>query len=192
MSDGVEMAEEEAEEETAPQWWQTLPAILTGIAAIIGAITALLGVMGHLPWQHPKAAPSTITTTSPTPTSPTPTSPAPSPVGPGPFPGTDAQGFLPPSTARCEPGNRAAAMGVTTQSVLVVCQAGPGAFYYRAVRFSDGAPADLNNAVRDSLGFDVQNPVDETRYEIRPDQLTIRMADGRVAGQYPMTAYWPR
>jgi hypothetical protein len=181
-----------AEEETETQWWQTLPAILTGIAAIIGAITALLGVSGQLPWQHPKPAPSTITTTSPTATSPTTASPAPTPVGPGPFPGTDAQGFLPPSSARCEPGNSAAAMGVTTQSVLVVCQAGPGAFYYRAVRFSDGAPADLNNAVRDSVGFDVQNPIDRTRYEIRPDQLTIRMADGQVAGQYPMTAYWPR
>ncbi len=176
-----------AKDPTEPHWWQTLPAILTGIAAVIGAITTLLGVLGQLPWQqHPKPQPLTITTTSPTPTSP-----APTPVGPGPFPGTDAQGFLPPSSARCDLGNRAAAMGVTTQSVLVVCETGPGAFYYRAVRFSDNAPADLNNAVRDSVGFDVQNPLDNTRYEIRPDQLTIRMADGRVAGQYPMTAYWP-
>jgi serine/threonine-protein kinase len=176
-----------AEDPTEPHWWQTLPAILTGIAAVIGAITALLGVLGQLPWQHPKPEASTITTTSPTTTPPVPT-----PVGPPPIPGTDAQGFLPPSSARCDVGHHAAAMGVTTHSVLVVCQTGPGAFYYRAVRFSDGAPADLNNAVRDSVGFDVQNPLDKTRYEIRPDQLTIRMADGRVAGQNPMTAYWPR
>jgi hypothetical protein len=175
-----------AEDPTEPHWWQTLPAILTGIAAVIGAITALLGALGHLPWQHPKPEPSTITTTSPTTTSP-----APTPVGPGPLPGTDTQGFLPPSSARCDVGNHPVAMGVTKQSVLVVCQTGPGAFYYRAVRLSDGAPADLNNVVRDSVGFDVQNPLDKTRYEIRPDQLTIRMADGRVVGQYPMTAYWP-
>jgi serine/threonine-protein kinase len=175
-----------AEGETKPHWWQTLPAILSGIAAVIAAITGLLalGQNNLLPWQPRQTEKSTPTTTSPT--AVTDNQP---PVS---IPGTDARGFLPPSHARCDPGHPAVAMGVTTQSVLVVCQTGPGAFYYRAVRFSDGAPADLANAVRSSVGFDVKNPVDDTRYEIRPDRLTIRIADGRVEASYPMTAYWPR
>ena len=176
-----------AEEPSRPHSWA---AILGGIAAVITAIGTLLGVLAanHLfPWQPEpteKSAPTTPPTTPP-PTSTSPTTPTPPYI-----PGSDALGFSPP--ARCDTGHLAVAMGVTTQSELVVCQAGPGSFYYRAVRFSDRAPADYDNAVRSGVGFDVKNPFDDTRYEIRPDKLTIRMADGRIEASYPMTAYWPR
>jgi serine/threonine-protein kinase len=80
-------------------------------------------------------------------------------------------------------------MGRTTQSMLVLCRTGPGAFYYRGVRASDGALIELANAVRSSGGFDVTNPVDGTRYQIRPDQLTILMANGQVAASEAMVAY---
>jgi len=49
----------------------------------------------------------------------------------------------------------------------------PGNFYYRGERLSDGASIDLANAVRSSGGFDVTNPVDGTRYEVRPDRLAM-------------------
>lgn len=67
-----------------------------------------------------------------------------------------------------------------TQSVLVVCRSGPGDIYYRGVRLSDNAAIELANAVRSSGGFDVANPTDGTRYEIRPDAFTIVTPDGQT------------
>ena len=72
--------------------------------------------------------------------------------------------------------------------MLVICRTGPGSFYYRGVRLSDGAGIELPNAVRSSGGFDVTNPVDGTRYEIRPDALTITVG-GRVAASESMIQY---
>ena len=103
--------------------------------------------------------------------------------------GTDEQGFL-NSDARCDPGHPAAAMGSTTQTELVLCQTGPGSFYYRGVRLSDGALIALANAVRSAGGYDVTNPADRTRYEIRPHRLTLLRTDGQVAAQETMVAYW--
>ena len=101
-------------------------------------------------------------------------------------PGADAQGFV-NSSARCDSGNPAAAMARTDQSVLVVCQAEPGKFYYRGQRLSDGASLELANAARSPGGWDVTNPADGTRYLIRPDQLTI--TNGRVSEVEQMVQY---
>ena len=79
-------------------------------------------------------------------------------------------------------------MARTTQSVLVVCQVGPGNFYYRGVRLSDGASIELANAVRSSQGFDVTNPTDGTRYQIRPTSLTITPPSGQASSE-PMLDY---
>jgi serine/threonine-protein kinase len=103
------------------------------------------------------------------------------------LPGADGQGFLDYPNARCDQGSPAAAMARTTKSVLVVCQAGPGSYYYRGVRLSDGANIELSNAARSSSGWDVTNPADGTRYLIRPDTLTI--ANGRVSETEPMVDY---
>jgi serine/threonine-protein kinase len=72
-----------------------------------------------------------------------------------------------------------AALVRTAQSLAVVCQTGPGTFYYRGERLRDGANIELANAVRSSGGFDVTNPADGTRYEVRPDRLTI-ISNGHV------------
>jgi serine/threonine protein kinase len=93
--------------------------------------------------------------------------------------GTDTQGFV-GSYARCDPGNAPAAIAQTTKSQVVVCQTTPGTFYYRAVRVSDGAAIQLANAVRSSAGFDVTNPADGTRYQVRPNEVNIIQPDGRV------------
>jgi hypothetical protein len=104
------------------------------------------------------------------------------------LPGTDNLGWIGYPAARCDPGNQPAAMARTTQSVLVVCQIQPGSFYYRGVRLSDGASIELANAVRSSGGFDVTNPVDGTRYQIRSTSLTIAPPDAQASSE-PMLDY---
>ena len=105
------------------------------------------------------------------------------------MPGTDGQGFV-ESYARCDPGNPPALMAQTTKSLVVVCQAGPGSYYYRGVRVSDRASIELANAVRTSSGFDVTNPADGTRYQVRPDALNIISPGGDVDSE-PMVQYAP-
>jgi Protein kinase domain len=95
------------------------------------------------------------------------------------LPGTDGGGFVNYPGARCDPGNEPAVLARTDKSVLVVCRAGPGSYYYRGVRLSDSAGIELSNAVRSSGGFDVTNPTDGTRYEIRRSGLTIVQPDGQ-------------
>lgn len=104
------------------------------------------------------------------------------------LPGTDNLGWTSYPGARCDPGTQPALMARTTQSALVVCQIQPGNFYYRGVRISDGASIELANAVRSSQGFDVTNPTDGTRYQIRPTSLTIAPATGQASSE-PMLAY---
>jgi hypothetical protein len=97
------------------------------------------------------------------------------------LPGTDNLGWTGYPSARCDPGTQPAVMARTTQSVLVVCQIQPGNFYYRGVRLSDGASIELAKAVRSSQGFDVTNPTDGTRYQIRPASLTIVPPRGQAS-----------
>lgn len=183
ITNGVEMAEDETK-----SWWLTLPGIITAISGAIVAITGLLAVLhqvGLLGSSHDGTTETSAPTTQQSTSAPT-TQQSTGGVRPT---GTDEQGFL-NSNARCDPGHPAAAMGSTTQTALVLCQTGPGAFYYRGVRLSDGALIALANAVRSAGGFDVTNPADGTRYEIRPHRLTLLMPDGQVAAQETMSAYW--
>ena len=78
--------------------------------------------------------------------------------------------------------------GATALSLAVVCQTGPGSFYYRGERISDGANIELANAVRTSGGFDVTNPADGTRYEVRPQRLRI-ISNGHVDSSEPVLQY---
>jgi serine/threonine-protein kinase len=101
--------------------------------------------------------------------------------------GSDGQGFVGHS-ARCDSGNTPAVLVRTAQSLAVVCQTGAGNLYYRGERLSDGANIQLANAVRSSGGFDVTNPADGTRYEVRPDRLTI-ISNGHVDSSEPVLQY---
>jgi hypothetical protein len=132
--------------------------------------------------QGPTPPPTTSQTPTTQPTSTTQPTPA------ALLPGTDAQGFIDYPGARCDAGSSPAALARTTGSVLVVCRAGPADFYYRGVRLSDGAGIELANVVRSSGGFDVTNPTDGTRYEIRPDSLSIIPPDGQAVTE-PMVEY---
>ncbi|TAM69153.1 serine/threonine-protein kinase [Mycobacterium sp.] len=107
------------------------------------------------------------------------------------LPDADGQGFLGYPAGRCDPGSTPAVMGRTTQSLVVVCEDGPANYYYRGVRLSDSASIELANAVRSSGGFDVTNPVDGTRYRVRPTGISITSPSGQVFSE-PMIEYWPQ
>jgi serine/threonine protein kinase len=159
--------------------------VLAGAAGAVFATVAglvLWLVLGQNRTGHVAAPPSTTASETPT-TQATSTSTAPVAL-----PGTDAQGFVDYPGARCDVGSSPAALARTAQSVFVVCRAGPGDFYYRGIRLSDGAGIELANVVRSSGGFDVTNPTDGTRYQIRPDSLTIFPPDGRAIIE-PMVEY---
>jgi serine/threonine protein kinase len=166
--------------------------------ATLGVFVGLVGLVLWLVFGQNKTqgAPSPPTTSPPATSSratsvPPTTSPPTTSAPPLAMPGTDAQGFVEYPGARCDEGNTPAALGRTPDSVLVVCRTGPGDFYYRGVRLSDGAGIELANAVRSSGGFDVTNPTDGTRYQIRPDGLTIVPPDGRAITE-PMVEYAAR
>ncbi len=128
------------------------------------------------------STPSTTSTTTPTTTSPS-TSGTPLPG----VSGTDAQGFVGHS-ARCDVGSSLAAAIRTAKSLAVVCENAPGSYYYHGERLGDGANVQLANAVPTGGGFDVTNPADGARYEVRPDHLTI-YSNGHVDSAEPALEY---
>jgi serine/threonine protein kinase len=175
---------------------RTQKALLAGTAAMFALAAVLAGVIvmtgggGGSEPPSPLAAPppstTTVTTTAPSPsentTSPTTTpststSPSASGAPVAGVSGTDAQGFVGHS-ARCDAGSTPVAAIRTASSLAVVCQTAPGSHYYRGERLSDGARLQLANAVPAGGGFDAVNPADGSRYQVRPDQLTISSSRG--------------
>lgn len=169
--------------------------VMFGLAAVLAARLVISNDTSSTATQTTVLAPpppsgttettTEMTTESPTTTSTTSTTPTTSSRSA--VPGADGQGFVGHS-ARCDPGSSPAALVRTAQSLAVVCQSTPGTFYYRGERLSDGANIELANAVRSSGGFDVTNPVDGTRYEVRPDRLTI-ISNGHVDASEPVLQY---
>ena len=166
--------------------------VLFGVAAVLAALLISGNPGSSSPPQSTLAVPpstsgTTDTTTQSTTESPSTTSPSTSPAALPGVSGTDGQGFVGHS-ARCDAGSSPAAVVRTAQSMAVVCETGPGTYYYRGERLSDGANIELANAVPSSGGFDVTNPVDGTRYEVRPDRLTI-ISNGHVDSSEPVVQY---
>jgi serine/threonine protein kinase, bacterial len=69
-----------------------------------------------------------------------------------------------------------------------MCETDSGSYYYHGERLSDGANLKLANAVPAGGGFDVVNPADGARYQVRPDQLTIS-SRGHVDSAEPALEY---
>jgi hypothetical protein len=164
--------------------WLLAVAAVGLLAAVVGLVLWLVLGQNRTGQVPVPPSPSQATTASEAPTTQA-TSTSEAPVA---LPGTDAQGFIDYPGARCDAGSSPAALARTAQSVFVVCRAGPGDFYYRGIRLSDGAGIELANVVRSSGGFDVTNPTDGTRYQIRPDGLTIVPPDGQAITE-PMVQY---
>jgi serine/threonine-protein kinase len=169
------------------------------LAAVLAAVVVFTGGSGsgsepQTRLAAPLPSTTTVTTTAPSPstsesTSPSTTSPSttattattPSPSTSGAalagLSDTDAQGFVGHS-ARCDEGSTPAAAIRTANSLAIVCQTAPNSYYYRGERLSDGAQLQLANAVPAGGGFDAINPADGSRYQVRPDQLTISSSRG--------------
>jgi serine/threonine-protein kinase len=132
--------------------------------------------------------PATVPPTSTISTTPPSTITTSAPPTPAALPGTDGQGFIAQPGARCDAGDSAAALGLTANSALVVCSGASGGLYYRGVRLGDGARLRLDTVSPVPNGFDAVNPGDGTRYQIRPNALTIITPDGQTYTE-SMTEY---
>lgn len=137
-----------------------IPVFVGGFAALMLVIAAVLAVVLAFGGRSGPSRPTALPTTSAAPSLSRPVD------------GADALGFV-GHTARCDPGSPPAAILRTAKSLVVVCKAGPQDFYYRGERISDGAHIELGGAVPASGGFDVVNPANGVRYQIRPQMLTI-------------------
>jgi serine/threonine protein kinase, bacterial len=146
------------------------------IAAAVAGLAVLTGGHSSPPAASTVAAPPPPTTTS-----------TKAPSLSHPVQGADSLGFVGHS-ARCEAGNPPASVVRTAKSLAVVCQNDAGSFYYRGERIRDGANIQLGNAVRAAGGFDVDNPSDGTRYEVRPQRLRI-ISNGHVDSSEPVLQY---
>lgn len=152
-----------------------LPFLVGGFAALMLVIAAVLAAVLAFGGRTGPSAPSALPGSS---------------VAPSlsrPVDGADALGFV-GHTARCDPGSPPAAVLRTAKSLVVVCQAGSDSFYYRGERISDGAHIELSGAVRASGGFDVVNPANGVRYQIRPEMLTI-LSGSHVDSAEPTLQY---
>ncbi len=101
--------------------------------------------------------------------------------------GTDGQGFVGVSGARCNSSNPAVALGRTTQSLVVICETGVGRLYYKGVRLSDGASVEIDDPVRTNTGFAVTNA--GVQYSLSPEALVITEGSNQLASE-PMLEYW--
>ncbi|MFY9918427.1 MAG: serine/threonine-protein kinase [Mycobacterium sp.] len=171
---------------------------LFGVAAVLASLLISSGSDDSPSAQSTLAVPpsastttETVTTTSdsPTTTSAT-TSPPTSSAGLAGMTGMDGQGFV-GHTTRCDAGASPVAAIQTALSMAVVCETSPGTYQYRGERLRDGANLQLANATPAGGGYDVTNPADGARYEIRPDRLRI-LSNGGVDSDEPALQYGSR
>jgi serine/threonine protein kinase len=161
--------------------------VLFGVAVVLAAQLMSGNQDSGAPSQTTLAVPPVSVSTTTETVEPSTTSPSTSATPLPGMPGTDAQGFVDHS-ARCDAGSTPAAAIRTANSMAVVCETAPGSYYYRGERLSDGADLQLANAVPAGGGFDITNPADGARYEVRPDHLTI-YSNGRVDSAEPALQY---
>lgn len=82
---------------------------------------------------------------------------------------SDDKGFL-NSSARCETGGPALAVGRTAQSLVVICPGADGTFDYRGVRLKDGAVLTAP-AKPDGRAFTARN--DAFTYTVTATELVV-------------------
>ena len=177
--------------------------LLFAVAVVLASLLIFSGRDSGTTPQTPLAVPpsastttetvtpsTTASTTTTTKTSSTTTSPTTSAAPLAGMTGMDGQGFV-GHTTRCEDGTSLAAAIQTAQSMAVICQTSSGSYEYKGERLRDGANLQLNNATPAGGGYDVTNPADGARYEIRPDRLRI-LSNGGVDSDEPALQYGSR
>jgi hypothetical protein len=174
--------------------------LLLGIAVVLASMLAFgggdTGTTPRTPLALPPSASTTTETLTPSTTTPStttsttpPTTTSSASAGLAGMTGMDGQGFV-GHTTRCADGTVVAAIQ-TSQSMAVICETSPGTYQYRGERLRDGANLQLSNATPNGGGFDVTNPADGARYEIRPDRLRI-LSNGGVDSDEPAVQYGTR
>jgi hypothetical protein len=82
---------------------------------------------------------------------------------------TDSRGYV-DSTARCDAGQTAVAVGRTQRSLVVICTTGHGGYRYRSERISDGAAL---TATASATGDGFEAETDSAVYAVSPTELTV-------------------
>ncbi|CAN5228130.1 hypothetical protein BH09ACT8_BH09ACT8_24720 [soil metagenome] len=142
--------------------------MLTGLGALLATVVLFVAVVTRQPAAD--AAPTTTTTsTTPTSTTSTTTTSATTTGAESSPYATDIRGFV-DSTARCDDGQTAVAVGHTQRSLVVVCSSADGGYQYRGVRVSDGAALKAT-ASPTSDGFEAET--DGALYSVSPTELAV-------------------
>ncbi|MBI3216875.1 MAG: hypothetical protein HYZ38_23915 [Mycobacterium sp.] len=170
---------------------------LTGLGALLATVVLFAGVMGR-PGTPPgisvagaapetttvtatvtATAPSSSAATSTTTTTVTSTSPAtsaaPTSTEPSGDYATDSRGYI-NSSARCDEGQKAVAIGRTQRSKVVICSTSDGGYRYFGVRVSDGAALQADAEATDT-GY--QATAEGSTYTVEPSELTV-VSEGKV------------
>jgi hypothetical protein len=98
---------------------------------------------------------------------------------------TDDKGFV-NSTARCDEAQRAAAIGRTERSFVVICAGGNGHYEYLGVRLSDDAVLRTAAETTPTHGFLARNA--SVTYTVSPTELRVTAGD-TVIKQEAMIEY---
>ena len=130
---------------------------LAGLGAVLAAVALFAAAVSRQPAAD--AAPTTATTTSATTTATT---------ASGAY-ATDLRGFV-DSTARCDDGQTAVAVGHTQRSLVVVCSTADGTYQYRGARVSDGAAL---KATAKATGDGFEAETDGAVYAVSPTELVV-------------------
>jgi hypothetical protein len=172
---------------TLQSWWRAVPGIIKTITAFLTAIASLVVGLDKAGLLGPDSGADHSSTAPAAPAALVSSRPPPAGVHALSLPdqGADWQGFqnAPFSSVRCNENDPAVFIGVTKQSHLVVCRVGlSNNFYYKGKADIAGGGIQLPNAVpMGPHAFDVTNTPpqgDGTKYQIRPDALTVLTPDG--------------
>ena len=158
------------------------------------ALLATFGLFIGLAVKSMQEAPEPVAGPEPPP-SHTPSAPAPvtpsepdeaeSIGGTGGLFATDDKGFV-NSTARCDGAKRAAAIGRTEQSVVVICAGVDGRYEYLGVRLSDDAVMRTSAETTSSHGFVAHNA--SVTYAVSATELLVTEGDS-VIKKEPMIEF---
>lgn len=177
--------------QTSRRWVSiSKPRVLGGVAALLAVFGLLAGLA--VKWMHeapqPVAdPPQPLSPTTAVPIEVTPSEPAQAQAtieSAAPF-ATDDKGFV-NSNARCEGSKRAAAIGRTERSFVVICAGENGRYEYLGVRISDYAVLRTAAESTPSRGFLARNA--SVTYTVSATELLV-MAGARVIKQEPMIEY---